>query len=58
MGVAIHASVVYVSEAGNNRVSMFTLCGEHIGYLGSNLGQFTWPSDIAVTEEYVIIADC
>ena len=57
-GIAVDSNdVVYVTELGNNRVSVFTNKGEFIktfGALGAGPGQFKGPSGIAVDKNGTI----
>ena len=51
---------IYVTDLGNSRVQKFDDQGNYIrswGSEGSEHGQFTGPSGIAVTDDYVFVVD-
>ena len=51
---------IYVTDLGNSRVQKFDDQGNHIrswGSQGSDPGQYTNPTGIAASDEYVFVAD-
>ena len=60
LGVTISAGEVYIADASNNRVSVFSTLGEFarsFGDTGSGAGQLSFPFGIAVSGGEVFVAD-
>ena len=57
VGIVTRDYMVYVSELGNHRISVFTSSGHHVtsfGRKGNGPGRFKFPSELAVDNNGVV----
>ncbi len=56
--IELHGERIYVPLSGLGTVRVFTLAGQHlrsIGHKGSNIGELGFPTDVAITEEGILL---